>query len=101
MKTTTIILMAIGLVSLSSCEQKRDTNVMLENSETRTELFDAIASNHNYMTEFMGNMQGNDHVMQMMKGNQNIMEGMLSEDCMNSSMKMMNDKGMNKGGMHN
>ena len=129
MKTTTIILMVIGLVSLSSCEQKTDTNVMLENSETRTELFDAIASNHNYMTEFMGNMQGNDHTMQMMKGNQNIMgnmmkgenlnmilndslmsmnmmqimykEGKLSEDCMSSSMKMMNDKGMNKGGMHN
>ena len=130
MKTTTIILMAIGLISLSSCEQKTDTHVMLENSETRTELFNAIASNHNYMTEFMGNMQGNDHAMQMMKGDQKIMgnmmkgqgmqmmlndsmmsmnhmmqimhkEGMMSEDCMNSSMKMMNDKGMNMGDMHN
>jgi hypothetical protein len=141
MKTTTIILMAIGLLSISSCEQKTDTNAMLENTETRTELFDAIASNHNYMTEFMGNMQGNDHAMQMMKGNQKIMgnmmqgegipmmndslmsknmmqsmmkdgkmmhrmmqimykEGMMSEDCMNSNMKMMNDKEMNMGSMH-
>jgi len=55
--TTTIILMAIGFISLSSCEQKTDTNAMFENSEARTELFDAIASNHNYMTEFMNNMQ--------------------------------------------
>jgi hypothetical protein len=26
---------------------------------------------------------------------------MMSEDCMQSSMKMMGDKGMNKGDMHN
>jgi hypothetical protein len=144
MKTTTIILMAIGIISLSSCEQKTATNAMLENSETRTELFDAIANNNNYMTEFMGNMQGNNQAMQMMKGNQKMMgtmmkdqgmemmmmkdslmsmnmmqsmmkdgkmmnqmmqimhtEGMISEDCMNSSTKMMNDKGMNMGSMHN
>ena len=94
MKTTTIILLAISLISLSSCEQKTDTNIMLENSETRTELFDAIASNHNYMTEFMDNMQGNDHAMQMMKGNQNIMGNMMKgqgmQMMMNDSLMSMN-----------
>ena len=94
MRTTMIILMAIGLISLSSCEQKTDTKVMLENSETRTELFDAIASNHNYMTEFMGNIQGNDHAMQMMKGNQKIMGNMMTgqgtQMMMNDSLMSMN-----------
>lgn len=73
MRTITIILLAMGLISLSSCEQKTDPNAMLENSQTRTELFDAIASNHSYMTQFMDNMQTNDHVMQMMQGNQKMM----------------------------
>jgi len=36
------------------------------------------------------------HMMQMMHN-----EGKMSEDCMNSSMKMMNDKGMNMGDMQN
>ena len=87
MKTTTIILMAIGLISLTSCEQKKDTNATLENSETRTELFDAIASNNNYMTEFMDNIQSNDNAMQMMKGSQKIMGTMMKDEDMN----MMND----------
>src|SRR5680860_1199086 len=103
MKTTTIILWAMVLVSLSSCEQKTDANAVLENSETRTELFDAIASNQAYMTEFMENMKNSDHAMQMMQGDQNMMgsmmkmmheKGMMSDNCMKSSMKMMGDKGM-------
>ena len=94
MRTTMIILMAVGLISLSSCEQKTDTKVVLENSETRTKLFDAIASNHDYMTEFMGNMQGNDHAMQMMQGNQKIMGNMMGgqgiQMMLNDSLMSMN-----------
>jgi DNA-dependent RNA polymerase auxiliary subunit epsilon len=138
MKTTTIILMAIGFISLTSCVQKTDTDALLGNTATRTELFKAIANNDNYMIEFMDNIEGNNQAMQMMTGNQKIMgsmmkdprmqmmmmndsmmsmnrmksmmkngmgmkhmkhmmqmmhsEGMMSKDCMNSSMKMMNDK---------
>lgn len=94
MKKTMIILLTIGLVSLTSCEQKTDPNTMLENSETRTELFDAIASNHNHMTEFMENMQGNDHAMQMMQGNQRMMGNMMQGEGMQMMMKdsmMMNN----------
>lgn len=118
MRTTTIILLAIGLASLSSCNQKVDPNAMLENSETRTELFNAIANNHGYMTEFMDNMQGNDHAMQMMQGNHEMMgnmilgsgmqmmmkDSMMMKNMMQSMMKdgkmmgnmmqMMNEKGM-------
>tara|TARA_R110002049_G_scaffold191337_1_gene360269 strand:+ start:30529 stop:31038 length:510 start_codon:yes stop_codon:yes gene_type:complete len=118
MRTTAIILLAIGLTSLSSCNQKTNPSAMLENSETRTELFDAIARDQNYMTEFMDNMQDNDHAMQMMKGNQkmagNMMQGggmqMMMQDStmmknmmqsmmkdgkmMGNMMKMMHEKGM-------
>lgn len=107
MRITTIILLAIGLVSLSSCNQKTDPNAMLENSETRTELFNAIASNHNYMMEFMENMQGNDHAMQMMQGSgmqlimkdsmmmKNMMQSMMKDGkMMGSMMKIMHEKGM-------
>lgn len=67
MKTVTIIISVLVLVILSSCGQKTDPNAILENSETRMELFEAIASNHGYLTEFMDNMQDNDHAMQMMQ----------------------------------
>jgi hypothetical protein len=97
MRTTMIILLTIGLVSLSSCNQKTDPNTMLENSETRTALFDSIASNHNHMTEFIKNMQGNDHAMQMMQGNQMIMGNMIQGQGM---QMMMNDSMMSMNMMH-
>ena len=111
MKTLVIILSAIGLLSLNSCNQKTNPSSMLENSDTRTELFNTITSNHDYMTEFMKNVRGNNHAMQMMQGQgmkimmkdsmmmKNMMQmmhekGMMSEDCMQSCMKMIHEKGM-------
>jgi hypothetical protein len=118
MRTTAIILFTTGLLSLSSCEQKIEPSVMLENSKTRTELFDVIASNQSYMSEFMNNMQQNDHAIQMMQGNQkmigNMMQGqgmqMMTKDSimmknimqsmvkdgkmMGNMMQMMHEKGM-------
>ncbi|KKN85259.1 hypothetical protein LCGC14_0280870 [marine sediment metagenome] len=104
MKTLVIILSAIGLLSLNSCNQKTDPTAMLENSETRTELFDAITSNHDYMTEFMGSIQENNHAMQMMQGNKKMMGTMMQDGGMKMMMKdsmmkknmmqMMHEKGM-------
>ena len=147
MKTLVIIISIVGFMTFSSCNQNADTSAMLENTETRNEIFDAIANNHDMMTYFMESMQGNDHATQMMQGNKEMMsnmmmgegkemmmkdmmgnkemmhsmmsemigngemmgtmmntmheKGMMSEDCMKSSMKMMNDKGMNMEAMHN
>ena len=52
--------------------------------------------NMNTMHSMMkdGKMMGT--MMKMMHN-----EGMISEDCMQSCIKMMGDKGMNMGGMHN
>jgi len=137
MRTLVIIISVIGLITLNSCAQETDVKALLENTETRGEIINVIANDHNLMMEFMENMQGNNHAMQMMQGNKNMMgmmmkgqgmqmmmkdsmmmknmmhgmmndgkmmgtmmkmmheNGMMSENCMKSCMKMMNDKGMN------
>ncbi|SDD89194.1 hypothetical protein SAMN05421636_102240 [Pricia antarctica] len=87
MKTATLIFSLIAVTVLSSCNQITDVNVMLESPETRTELFDAIASNHSYMTQFMDNMHGNDHAMQMMQGDQKMMGNMMQGGGMKMMMK--------------
>ena len=111
MRTVVIIISVIGVMALGSCNQETDPNPILENEETRDEVFDAIANNHNYMTEFMDDMQGNEHAMQMMgnmkKGGgmqmmmkdsmmmMKMMQSMMKDGkMMGNMMKMMHEKGM-------
>ncbi|MDE3741086.1 hypothetical protein [Maribacter polysaccharolyticus] len=93
MKKVTLFFLTIGLVTLNGCNQKTDVNAVLENSETKTEIFDAIANNHSYMMQFMQNMQASDHAMQMMKGDNQMMGKMMQggmQMMMKDSMMMMN-----------
>ncbi|MCM4173006.1 hypothetical protein DHD32_16075 [Arenibacter sp. TNZ] len=127
MKTLLIIFSLFGLVALSGCAQKTDTNVLLQNSETRNEIFDVIVEDRDMMNSFMEKMQDNENAMHMMQGNQmmighmmdhngiqmmikngpimnNMMQlmhenGMLSNECMQDILKTMNDKGMKMNGM--
>ena len=113
MKTLVIIISMVGCITLSSCNQTTDPSTMLENSESRTEMFKQIASNHDYMMDFMESMQTNDHAMQMMQENKEMMgmmmkgEGMqmMKTDSMMHSMmkdgKMMGNmmQMMHKNGM--
>lgn len=87
MKTLLIVLSAIGLLSLSSCKQETDPLALMENPETRTEVFNTITKNHDYMTEFMESMHGNEHAMQMMQGNKKMMGSMMQGDGMQMMMK--------------
>lgn len=87
MRTRVIIFLAIGMVTLGSCNQKTDINTILQDKETRAELFDAIASNHGYMMEFMDTMQDNDHAIQMMQGNHKMMGNMMNGGGMQMMMK--------------
>ena len=68
MKTLLIVLSAVGLLSLTSCKQETDPLALMENPETRTEVFNTISKNHDYMTEFMESMHDNQHAMKMMQG---------------------------------
>ncbi len=117
MKTLLIILLTIGLLSLNSCNQEKNTQELLENPETRTEVFSVITQNHDYMVEFMAEMYNSDHAMQMMQGegmqmmmkdsmmmtnmmgNKPMMHSMMNQmmkspETMGSMMKMMHEKGM-------
>ena len=105
MKTLLIVLSTIGLLSLSSCNQGADPQALLENPETRTEVFNAVTENHDYMTEFMESMHGSQHTMAMMQGNKKMMGSMMQGEGMQMMMKdstmmhsMMNQM-MNDGKM--
>lgn len=119
------------------CSQPTNVDSMLENAESKDQVFAAILEDHELMTEFMDKMMSNEHAVMMMKGNQKMMdmmanegnmmqmmkdrpemmhqmmsgmmkdgnmmghmmqmmqqEGMMSEECMQSCMQMMKDKGM-------
>lgn len=105
MKALTIILSMIGLVSLNSCTQETNPQAVLENPETRTEVFNDIAQNDDYMTEFMESMHDNQHAMQMMQGNKKMMSSMMQGEGMQMMMKdstmmhSMMDGMMNDGKM--
>ncbi len=96
MRTLVIIFSVVGLMTLNSCKQEADVQAILQNSETRSEVIKAIAEDHNYMTEFMENMQDNNHAMQMMQGNKKMMGMMMQGD----GMQMMKDSMMTKNMMH-
>ena len=95
MKTLVIIISIVGFMTFISCNQNADARAMLENTETRNEVFDAIAGNHDMMTSFMESMQGNDHAMQMMQGNKEMMSNMMKGEGKQMMMKdMMENKEM-------
>ncbi|MDF1864638.1 MAG: hypothetical protein P1U70_07380 [Saprospiraceae bacterium] len=110
-----------------SCNNSVSIDQLLQNETTRQQVFDKITADHNMMTDFMETMMNSEHAKMMMKGhegmknmmmgNGNMMEmmkdgkmmghmmqmmnqeGMMSEECMQSCMKMMRDKGMDMDNM--
>ncbi|HSM64200.1 MAG TPA: hypothetical protein VK833_09710 [Gillisia sp.] len=93
MKTLLIIISIAGLITLNSCENKSETdvNAMLEDPETRDEIFTGIVDDSDRMTSFMEYMQENDHAMQMMQNNKMMMGNMMQDGGM---QMMMNDRAM-------
>lgn len=87
MKTLVIILSMVGLLTLTSCNQKTDPQSLLKDNNTRTELFAAIANNPKMMTQFMNTVQNNDGAMQMMQGNKQMMGKMMGGNGMMNMMK--------------
>ena len=72
MRNLVIIFSVIGLLSLNGCKQSTDVQTLLQNEETRSEILKDLVQNHDYMMEFMEQMQGSDHAMQMMQGNKKM-----------------------------
>jgi outer membrane lipoprotein-sorting protein len=89
MKNLIVLILAVTVTILSSCNQATtDVNALLQNDESKKEIFSAIIADHQMMTDFMGDMVNNEHAVMMMKGDQKMMGMMMKKGTM---MKMMND----------
>ena len=67
MKTITFLFSMLTLLVFNVNGQNTDVKVLLENQETRTEIFNAIASDHHLMMDFMQVAKGNEHGAMMMR----------------------------------
>ncbi len=139
-----LMVIASALLLMISCNEAVNIDQVLTDENTRNQVFNKIATDHEMMTGFMEVMMKDNHAMMMMKGNpgmkdmmmgesgmmqmmkdkpdvmHNMMgemmkdgkmmghmmkmmkdQGMMSEECMESCMKTMDDKGMSMGEMMN
>ncbi|VAW22796.1 hypothetical protein MNBD_BACTEROID01-1929 [hydrothermal vent metagenome] len=74
MKTIKLIFSMVVFIAFSGYSQNTDIKGLLDKPETRTEIFNAIVGDHGLMMELMKTMQGNEHAMMMMKGNNQMMK---------------------------
>lgn len=81
----------LGFIILGSCSQKIEVIKLLDNSETRSEIFEAIARDHDRMASFMESIQGNHMMMGKMIQMMNL-EGIMSNECMQAMQEIMSDK---------
>ena len=70
--------------------QNTDVKVLLENQETRTEIFNAIASDHHLMMDFMQVAKGNEHGAMMMRNTENQQKQKM--ESKKGGMTEMNDE---------
>lgn len=73
MKTFLIIIVMFGLVSFTGTGSTTNTDELLNDQQTRTEIFNTIQNNHEFMTEFMQQLEGNPQAMMTWQGNTQFM----------------------------
>ncbi len=99
MKTLISLLAVISILTVNSYGQKSEANALLKKPETRKEIINLILNDHNYMTEFIQDMHGNQHAMMMMNSN-NQMIGNKEQMDMNDQNPVP-DKSYMMNMMHN
>ena len=99
MKTIMIMISMVTFLSFNSLGQNKEITKLLNNQETRKELFSAIQNDHELMTDFMQNAKGNQHAMMMMGQNGQMM-GQNGQMGMNNKQQMMGQSDM-MNMMHN
>jgi hypothetical protein len=109
MKAVLFFVSILSILILNSCNQKTDTRAILENPKSRAEIFDSIANNQKYMTEFIIKIHGHEMMMggsemQMMMNdslmNKNSMNGtMINAEMMRSMMDGMIDDSITMAAM--
>jgi len=73
MKTLALFISMMTFWTMNIFGQSDDVNKLLENQETRTEIFNSILNNHELMTDFIHAMNNNSHAMMMMQQNSTMM----------------------------
>lgn len=100
MKTLALFISLMSFWTLNSNGQSEDVSKLLENQQTRTEIFNSILNSHTLMTEFIHAMNGNDHAMMMMNENYSMMgNGTDTTMQMGSGYHMSGMMGQNHQGM--
>ena len=85
MKTIATIFIAVLLFTVNGFSQSSNVKALLDNQETKTEVFNAILNDHQLMSEFMTAMKGNKHATMMMQNNKSEMHGMQEKSGMKAS----------------
>lgn len=107
MKTIMIVIAAI--LMLGSCDRRPDITALLENSETRNEIYSAISNHPEHMQAFMKTMRNSSPRMKMMMNDSSMHKAMIphmrgnrmmmtilmeDEKLMRDMFQMMNNKGV-------
>lgn len=87
MKKLTIIISTLLFLTLSAFSQSAEIKGLLDNQDTRTEIFNAIFNDHQLMTEFIKGTKSNKHASMMMQ----------NEARQTGEMKSGNTMGESKG----
>ena len=81
----TAAVLSVLIVAISACQQQGDVSKMLENEESRNQLYETIISDNEHSKQLMQAMMEDDHTLMMMKDRPNVMGQM---------MDMMHNEGM-------
>lgn len=83
-----ILFLFISLFFLSAgCAQQANVDALLENQETKNEIFTAIMQDEELMNDFMNEMMANENAMMSMRGNQQMMGHMMDQGHMRTMMQ--------------
>lgn len=100
MKAITIFILSFTVLALNVNGQSTDVKVLLDNQETRTEIFNAISSDHQLMKDFMAVARENEHGAMVMRNEENSRMkkkeskkgGMMDINNEDQMMEMMKEK---------
>ena len=83
-----ILFFFVSIFFLSAgCAQQANIEALLENPETKNEIFTTIMQDEELMNDFMDEMMANDNAMMRMRGNQQMMGHMMDQGHMMTMMQ--------------
>lgn len=76
----TAALFSLLILAFSACQQQGDVSKILENEESRNQLYETIISDSEHSKQLMQAMMEDDHTLMMMKDNGELMSMMMSNN---------------------